>query len=122
MAVQAPKVLEAAGRRFWRDVTGTYELRADELRTLESACRSLDMVAAVTAEWDNLGRPYMTTGSMGQDVEHPMIGTMDKAQKAFELYVKRLALPDDAAPAGPKPNQARAAANTKWAASHGKSA
>lgn len=122
MAVQAPRVLEAAGKRFWREVTSKYELRADELRTLESACRSLDMVAAVTDEWDRLGRPYMTTGSMGQDVEHPMIGTMDKAQKAFELYVKRLALPDEPEGAGVKPNQARAAANTKWAAAHGKSA
>lgn len=122
MAIQSPKVLEATGKKFWREVTGKYQLRSDELRTLESACRALDLVAIVTAEWETLGRPFTSTGSMGQLVEHPLIGTMDKAQKAFELYVKRLNLPDEGTAAADKPNQQRDAANTRWAAAHGRSA
>jgi hypothetical protein len=119
-----PKVLEAAGRKFWRDVTAKYTLRADELRTLESACRQLDLLALVTEEWDNSGRPLTSTGSMGQLVEHPNLATMDRAQKSFEMFMKRLALPDqdEGAGEGPigVPNQHRRAAQTKWAAAHGK--
>lgn len=120
MATTPPRVLEAAGRKFWREVTGTYQLRTDELRTLESACRALDLIAQVTAEWEQLGRPFTSTGSMGQLVEHPLLGTMDKAQKAYELYVKRLALPDVVDDAANKPNQQREAAQTRWGAAHGR--
>lgn len=122
MATTPPRVLEATGRKFWRDVTSVYQLRTDELRTLESACRALDLIAQVTTEWETLGRPFTSTGSMGQLVEHPLLGTMDKAQKAYELYVKRLALPDADANAGSKPNQQRGAAQTRWADAHGRSA
>lgn len=115
-----PKVLQAAGRKFWRDITGTYELRDDELRTLESACRALDMVSLVTEKWVAAGRPLTSTGSMGQLVEHPNLASMDRAQKSFELYVKRLALPDPET--GAKPNQQRDAANSRWAQAHGRSA
>lgn len=122
MAKTAPKVLNALGKKFWREVTDKYTLRVDELRTLESACRALDMVDLVTQKWVSAGRPLTSTGSMGQLVEHPMLGSIDRAQKAFELYMKRLALPDEAADAGEKPNQQRQAAQTRWAAAHGRSA
>jgi hypothetical protein len=122
MAKTAPKVLNTSGKKFWREVTDKYTLRVDELRTLESACRALDMVDLVTKDWTDAGQPLTSTGSMGQLVEHPMLGSIDRAQKAFELYMKRLALPDEAAGAGEKPNQQRQAAQTRWAAAHGRSA
>lgn len=115
-----PAGLADAGEAFWSEISGKYALRADELRTLESACRALDMVADVRAAWEDEGRPYLTKGSMGQDVEHPMIGTMDKLQKSFEVFVKRLALPDD--DAGEQVSQQRAAAQSRWASAHGASA
>lgn len=115
-----PRVLKTAGRKFWRDINSQYDLRADELRTLESACRALDMVDTLTKRWIDAGMPTMSTGSMGQQVEHPLLGSMDKFQKSFELYMKRLALPD--AVGGEKPNQQREAANTRWASAHGRSA
>lgn len=126
MATTAPKVLEVTGRKFWRDVTGKYTLRADELRLLENACRQLDILALVTKKWDDAGRPLTSTGSMGQLVEHPNLATMDRAQKSYLMFVKQLALPDEAdegdeKPAG-GPNQHRSAAQSKWAAAHGKSA
>jgi hypothetical protein len=117
-----PRILKTAGRKFWRDVTAKWDLRADELRTLESACRSLDMVDLVTKEWTDNGSPLTSHGSMGQLVEHPNIASIDKAQKAFELYVKRLALPDEGTGAAEAPNQQRDAAQTRWAAAHGRSA
>lgn len=122
MATTPPRILKTAGRKFWREVTDKYDLRTDELRTLESACRSLDMVDLVTKQWTENGSPLTSTGSMGQLVEHPNIASIDKAQKAFELYVKRLALPDAKAGAGEKPNQQRDAAQSRWAAAHGRSA
>lgn len=122
MVTTAPRILKTSGRKFWRDVTSKYELRADELRTLESACRALDMVDLVTKEWTDIGSPLTSTGSMGQLVEHPNIASIDKAQKAFELYVKRLDLPDGAESAGEKPNQQREAAQSRWQAAHGRSA
>lgn len=116
-----PAGLGDSGAAFWSEIAGKYTLRADEMRTLEAACRALDMISDVRAAWDAEGRPYMAKGSMGQAVEHPMIGTMDKLQKSFEVFVKRLALPDDDA-GGEQVSQQRAAAQSRWASAHGASA
>lgn len=120
MAVSAPRTLKTAGKKLWRDVTGKYQLRVDELRTLESACRAQDLVVEIERDWNDIGRPKMSTGSMGQQVEHPMFAMLIKAQNAFEAYAKRLNLPD--ADDVSKPNQQREAAQTRWAAAHGRSA
>lgn len=118
---KAPAHLAAAGRKLWTDVVGTYDLRADELRTLEDACAASDMLADFTAAWSDLGRPYITKGSMGQEVEHPLIGSIDKQRKARQAFLRQLKLPDDPAVGGEQ-NQHRQAAQSRWAAEHGKSA
>jgi hypothetical protein len=121
--IETPKVLGPAGRKFWREVTRKYELRVDELRTLESACVALDLVAELDKEWTEDGRPKTSTGSMGQKVPHPLFTMILAARTKYEDFVKRLALPDDEAGEGEagKPNQHRSAAQTKWAAAHGRS-
>lgn len=114
--VSVPPSLGSEGRRLWRAVTGTYDLRADELRALEDACAASDMLHEFTAEWVKLGRPYTSKGSMGQLVEHPLIGSIDKQRKARQAFLRQLKLPDASGVA--EPNQQRAAANSRWAAAH----
>lgn len=114
---KAPAHLADAGKALWKAVVGTYTLRADELRTLEDACAASDMLAEFQKAWHDLGRPYMSTGSMGQEVEHPLIGSIDKQRKARQAFLRQLKLPDD--PGGAKPNQQRDAAQSRWASSKG---
>jgi len=117
----APSSLASAGRAFWRDIVGTYDLRADELRTLEDACGATDMLADLMAAWVELGRPFITKGSMGQEVEHPLIGSIDKQRKARQAFIKQLKLPDEVG-ADPRVNAQREGGNARWANAHGKGA
>ena len=117
---KSPSTLGSEGKKLWSEIVGKYVLRADELRTLEDACASSDMLADLHREWVELGRPYITKGSMGQEVEHPLIGSIDKQRKTRQAFIRQLKLPDD--PAGEKPNQQRDAANSRWAQAHGKGA
>jgi hypothetical protein len=115
-----PSTLQDAGKALWLEVVKSYTLRSDELRALEDACAASDMLAEFTTAWIGMGRPYMSKGSMGQEVEHPLIGSIDKQRKARQAFLRQLKLPDT--PGGVKPNQQRDAANTRWAEAHGKGA
>jgi DNA polymerase III psi subunit len=108
----APETLAAAGVLLWSKVVESYDLRADELATLEDACSITDMVAALTESWAGLGKPYTTKGSMGQEVIHPLIGEIRTQRMARNALWRQLKLPDD--PAGAPANQARDAANASW--------
>jgi hypothetical protein len=112
--IPAPSSLDKVGAAIWADVTSTYDLRADELLTLEDACAASDVIAVLEAKWRELGRPIITTGSMGQEVEHPLIGSIDKQRKTRNALWRQLKLPDAEDGAG-ESNQHRAAAQSKWA-------
>lgn len=118
--VPAPESLDDAGRALWETITGKYELRADELVTLEDVCAATDLIAMLDREWRMAGRPVTSTGSMGQEVEHPLIGSIDKQRKMRNLLWRQLKLPD--AEGAERPNQQRQAAQSRWAAAHGRSA
>lgn len=90
---RTPAGLSTNGRRLWADVAGEYELRADELRVLEMACRTADNLAAIDAELTTA--PVMTTGSMGQDVVNPLIAAALATRRQLAALVKQLNLPDD---------------------------
>jgi hypothetical protein len=115
-----PETLRDAGKALWSAVVGTYDLRVDELRTLEDACGATDMLADLEAGWIEQGRPFMSKGSMGQEVEHPLIGSIDKMRKTRQAFLRQLKLPDDSSGAG-ESNQHRGAAQSRWA-QHGKGA
>jgi len=116
-----PVTLNDAGKSLWNDVVGKYDLRTDELRTLEDACAATDMVATFMAAWIELGRPFISKGSMGQEVEHPLIGSIDKQRKTRQAFIRQLKLPDD--PSGAtQVNAQRAGGNSRWANAHGKGA
>lgn len=116
-AKKAPAGLGDAGAKLWRDVTGKYELRADELVILESACAARDRVAAMESE---RGEAVTATGSMGQLVVHPLIGEIRAHEAQIAGLLAKLKLPDDGE--GAQVSQPRAAAQSRWAAAHGATA
>lgn len=108
-----PVGLSAAGSAVWASVASRYELRPDEQAILLGAARAADMIADLRAAWDKLERPMLTTGSMGQDVIHPLIGELRAQESQKAALLARLKLPDDAD--GAPVNQNRDAANSSWA-------
>jgi len=108
-----PVSLSDAGKALWTSVVEKYDLRVDELAVLEAACKTADMIAILDKEWDGLGKPFLTRGSMGQDVIHPLIGERRQQQAAQAALFRQLKLPDDVA-GGVSTNPARAAAATRW--------
>lgn len=108
-----PQQLADAGRSVWSSIIGKYEFRPDELITLADYCGIADDIAEITAEWEALGRPWTTKGSMGQLVDHPLPKRRDDLRMKRAALARQLKLPDEAA--GAPSNQQRDAANSKWA-------
>jgi len=115
---QAPETLATAGATVWERVTSKYDLRPDELLTLEDACATTDMIESLSQAWTDLGRPLTTKGSMGQEVIHPLIGEIRTQRAARNALWRQLKLPDDAGGEG-ETNQQRSAGQSRWAAQHG---
>lgn len=117
----APKGLGRSGSALWREVTSTYDLRADELRVLEAACRAVDRIDAMEDERDGA---VMATGSMGQPVVHPLLVEIRNHEAQVASLLARLKLPDDpsASTGAPRSTGARAAAQSRWSQAHGASA
>ena len=108
-----PVMLNAAGKALWSSVVAKYDLRVDDLAVLESACKTSDMIATLDKAWDELGQPFLTRGSMGQDVIHPLIGERRAQASALARLLAQLKLPDEMSGAVGT-NPARAAAATRW--------
>ena len=121
MALKAPTGLRAAGRNLWRDVTEKYTLRVDELAVLARACKTADRLAELEKAHVDLGRPFLTRGSMGQDVIHPLIAEIRTHEAHLGTQLAKLKLPDMPATGdgSAKPNQQRSAAQSRWAQAHG---
>lgn len=117
MAVSAPATLGATGKALWKQITGRYELRSDELVTLESACRASDRVLAMESERAGV---IMTVGSMGQPIVHPLIAEVRAHEAQIAGMLAKLKLPDEES--GGATNQQRGAAQSRWSVAHGKSA
>lgn len=117
-----PSGLADSGRALWSSVTDLYELRVDELVVLEKACRAADRIAVMEGELE--GSTFMVKGSMGQPVVNPLVGEIRAHEAQVQRLLSSLKLPDDPAGAAEKPRstQARAAAQSRWAAAHGKGA
>ena len=117
-AKRAPVGLGPSGTALWKSVVTKYDLRADELVTLEDACRITDMIAALSSAWAEDGQPMTTKGSMGQLVIHPLIDKLADHRMKRATLLGRLRLPDDTSGAG-QTNQQRSAAQTRWSSAHG---
>ena len=127
MAKDAPKYpmpdgMGEGGAVLWSRITRLYELRSDELATLEDACRITDMIDSLDSAWADDGRPMTASGSMGQLIIHPLIGEIRTQRMARNALWRQMKLPDAGEEPAGAANQHRAAAQSKWAAAHGKGA
>lgn len=115
MSKDLPAGLHDAGAALWSSYAD-YELRPDERVHLMNACRTADMIAALDARWVELGCPDVTTGSMGQEVIHPLIGEKRQQQDALDRAIARIKLPDaeSGAPVESASDKARRAAVARW--------
>lgn len=115
-APKTPAKLGASGRSLWASVAGKYELRADEQRILEDACREADLVDKISAQLakDDL----MVVGSMGQPVVNPMVAEVRQHRTALAGLLRGLKLPDDEGGSsevgGGLSAKNREAANARW--------
>ncbi|MHA3701485.1 hypothetical protein ACXR2U_04825 [Jatrophihabitans sp. YIM 134969] len=113
-SVPQPAGLGTTGAAFWVKVTAQYGLRLDELVVLESACRTLDVLARLDAEV--AGQPLTVPGSMGQMREHPLISEARQQRAALARLVRQLELPDEVTvgSALSRSSSARTLANARW--------
>jgi hypothetical protein len=114
----APRGLKKRGRKFWREVLSTYQLRLDEVVLLETACKTIDLLDDLEAAMTN--QPLITKGSMGQERENPLLSEARQQRAHLNRTLAQLSLPDENA--GAKINQHRAAGQSRWAKSHGQEA
>ena len=112
-----PKGLGTKGRRLWKETTANYELRADELDTLEDICREADLI--VKLEEGLEGEPLLLRGSQGQDVVNPLISELRQHRATKKALWASLKLPDEG---GAQVNNQRTGGHSRWAAAHGKGA
>lgn len=109
----APATLRDAGTSQWEEITSRYALRPDELTVLASACKAIDRLDLVERAWADLGMPMMSTGSMGQEVTHPLLAEQQKLEAHLAGLLARLKLPDTLAAVNPS-SGARKAADARW--------
>lgn len=105
-----PEGLSEAGRAMWTDITGTYDLRADELRVLKDACFEADVVDQIQA---SLGS-FTVEGSQGQTVASPLLSELRMHRSTLSSLLKQLRLPDASDTPESRSSAARDAANARW--------
>lgn len=123
----APRTLEAAGKKLWQEIAGEYELRPDEYRILEDACREADLVDVMAKA--QRAEPLLIEGSQGQMVLNPLVSELRQHRATVSTLLAKLKLPDlpesdagggsgDGDPAPTLGNdraaKARTAANARW--------
>ncbi len=119
----APRSLEAAGKKLWNDIAKEYDLRPDEYRILEDACKQADLVDFISAAQKK--EPLLIEGSQGQMVLNPLVSELRQHRTTLSNLLAKLKLPDLSSTGGegggdPTPaandraTKARDAANARW--------
>jgi len=121
----APRSLDAAGKKLWQDITAEYELRPDEYRVLEDACKQADLVDFISDAQRK--EPLLIEGSQGQMVLNPLVSELRQHRTTLSNLLTKLKLPDLSSGGedtgggdAPKPaandraTKARDAANARW--------
>lgn len=111
--LEPPEGLGDKALVVWSEIAGNYELRIDELRVLEDACREIDLIERLEAEL--VHAELMVTGSMGQPVASPLVQELRQHRGVLARLLGWLKLPDEEAPAkGNTSASARQAAMARW--------
>lgn len=121
-----PSRLGPEAKALWRDVVNEYELRPDELRVLEDACREVDLIEALRKELGVGTGSLLVKGSTGQPVASPLLREIRQHRTALARLLASLRLaadePDEGEPEDDEDDQAkadramsaRAAAAARW--------
>lgn len=114
-APKPPAGLGEQAARLWRDIVEAQELRSDELRVLEDACREVDLIERMHVALQTA--PLVVKGSMGQDVANPLVQELRQHRALVARLLASLKLQDDeqeARDALARQDQARRAAVSRW--------
>lgn len=110
---RAPAGLSRRGKGLWRDVVGIYDLRPDEIRMLEDACRTADLVEQMTAALKNAS--LTVCGSQGQPVINPLVQEIRQHRQVMRSLLIALKLPtEDDRDGAARSDAARKAAHARW--------
>lgn len=112
----APDGLGEAGTALWNSISdpvAAWKLNAAEHAVLRRACAVADRIATLDRELAAAGT-LTTTGSMGQEVEHPMLVALTKHDALLQRLLVSLKLPDLETGAAPVSANARKAAQARW--------
>lgn len=109
----APAGLGLHAEALWKRITKLYELRPDELRILEDACREADLIDRLEKELTDAD--LVVHGSQGQPVANPLVSEIRQHRTALRSMLAGLKLPDEDGRAQlDRSTKARAAANERW--------
>jgi hypothetical protein len=114
MAPRKPTGLGVSGRALWSEIADTYDLRPDERRLLEDACREADLIDRLEAEIADPAHELQVRGSMGQPVSSPLVSEIRQHRTTLRALFAQLKLPDEQSAAEPRAVQARSAAQARW--------
>lgn len=112
---RTPKHLGEAGLELWTTVLEANDLRPDELRMLEDACREADVIESLDAERRRPGFKLYATGSMGQRVIDPVISELRQHSSTLAMLLTKLKLTEGETDSEISAKN-RAAVNVRWAA------
>ena len=93
IAAPPPPGLGDAGTALWAEIAGKYDLRHDEARVLEAACRTADDLDRLQAALAS--QPVMVPGSTGQERANPLFTEIRGHRTLLAKLVAQLGLPDD---------------------------
>jgi hypothetical protein len=108
-----PAGLKAKGKALFRAVIEEYDLRADEMALLASACRQVDEIG----DMERILRkaPTMIPGSRGQMRPHPLLAELRQHRLALAKLLAQLDFSTDAVDQGlARSDSGRKLARLRW--------
>jgi phage terminase small subunit len=109
----APKDLQAAGKKLWRETLAEFEPSAPESALLHQLCLTIDELAQMQAELAQMGMVVM--GSRNQPRPNPLLPMIAAHRKLADQLVVALGLPLEGEVVGRRRSaQAKEAVNSRW--------
>jgi hypothetical protein len=95
---QRPGKLHTAARMALREAQDHLGDDAERFRAaIDRYVNAVEVADAARRRWEDEGRPMSSRGSIGQEVEHPLIRTMDRLDASAARFGARLGLDPESA-------------------------
>lgn len=102
------------GQAFWDEVLAKFDPSIAERRTLEDACREIDLVERLQVELD--AGALIVSGSQGQPVSSPLVQEIRQHRAVLDRLLKSLKFGDEPAAEEERSVSARERALRRWSA------